>query len=347
MSQVVTENFHKSLYSSPTGKRKNGTMSDDLRNSLETSEKPLDRAVQMIAEYHGPWTGSSTELTKFSAFVGGKLGNGAKIKKQTSQNLSSASTVNSAVRQMPPSAVGKSNPQTCAIMPTPLLREFLNQAQKMHPAINMYIQNNIDTFPYFQQTSEDVGSFASIAQNKTSVDPMKWPNQNGVNCLDTNSRMNKNTQLKMANSIFNLMDTSNNLLNTLFLRAMPKGNNMSFMHTNYSNEAPISHGHNYTMDVFNGQRNIDALEGAMAATLALAGDALRLINKFFCIQELAKYEVEGFKISMNEGPNGEPVTYIVDMTGRPMSDTSEPTENTDPTDDRVVGTKPECKNEFD
>jgi hypothetical protein len=85
----------------------------------------------------------------------------------------------------------------------------------------------------------------------------------------------------------------------------------------------------------------------MAATLSLAGDTLRLINKFFCIQELAKYEVEGFKISMNEGPNGEPVTYIVDMTGRPMSDTSEPTENTDPTNDKVVGTKPECKNEFD
>ena len=268
MSQVVTENFRKSLYSSPTGKRKNGTIFDDLRNSLETSEKPLDRAVQMIAEYHGPWTGSSVELTKFSSFVGGKLGNGAKIKNQTSENLAGASSVNNAIKQMPPSAVGKSNPQTCAIMPTPLLRQFVNQAQKMHPAINMYIQNNIYTFPYFQQTSEDVGSFASIAQNKTSIDPMKWPNLNGVNCLDTNSRMNKNTQLKMANSIFNLMDTSSNLLNALFLRSMPKGNNMSFMHPNYSSEAPIAHGHNYSMDVFNGQRNVDALEGAMAAVLS-------------------------------------------------------------------------------
>lgn len=347
MSQVVTENFRKSLYSSPTGKRKNGTIFDDLRNSLETSEKPLDRAVQMIAEYHGPWTGSSVELTKFSSFVGGKLGNGAKIKNQTSENLAGASSVNNAVKQMPPSAVGKSNPETCAIMPTPLLREFVNRAQKMHPAINMYIQNNIYTFPYFQQTSEDVGSFASIVQNKTSIDPMKWPNLNGVNCLDTNGRMNKNTQLKMAGSIFNLMDTSSNLLNTLFLRSMPKGNNMSFMHPNYSSEAPIAHGHNYSMDVFNGQRNVDALEGALAVILSLAGDSLRLLNKFFCIQELAKYEVEGFEITMNEGPNGEPVTYIVDMTGRPMYDNNEPNENTDPTNDRVVGTKPDCKNEFD
>lgn len=347
MSQVVTENFRKSLYSTPTGKRKNGTIFDDLRLSLETSEMPLDRAVQMIAEYHGPWTGSSTELTKFSSFVGGKLGNGQKIKNQTTQNLYGAASVNNAVNQMPPSAVGKTHPQTCAIMPTPLLREFLNKAQKMHPAINMYIQNNIYSFPYFQQTSEDVGSFASIAQNQTSIDPMKWPNMDGVNCLDTNSRMNKNTQLKTAASVFGLMDNANNFLNSMRLRSMPKGNNMSFMHPSYSSERPIAHGHNYSMDVFNGKRNSDAVEGALAAVLSLAGDSLRLINKFFCIQELAKYEVEGFEISMNEGPNGEPVTYIVDMNGRPMYDNNVSNENTDPTNDKVVGTKPECKNEFD
>jgi hypothetical protein len=347
MSQAVTENFHKSLYSSPTGKRKNGTIFDDLRNSLETSEMPLDRVIQMIAEYHGPWTGSSVELTKFSSFVGGKLGNGPKIKNQTKQNLYSAASVNNTINQMPPSSVGKTNPETCAIMSTPLLKRFLNKVQKMHPAINMYIQNNIYSFPYFQKTSEDVGSFASISQNQTSVDPMKWPDQNGVNCLTTNSRMNKNAQLKMADSIFGLMDTANNFVNTLMLRSMPKGNNMSFMHTAYSNEIPIAHGHNYTMDVFNGKRNIDALEGAIAATLSLAGDSLRLINKFFCIQELAKYEVEGFEITMNEGPNGEPVTYIVDMSGRPMYDNNVSNENTDPTNDRVVGTKPDCKNEFD
>jgi hypothetical protein len=50
---------------------------------------------------------------------------------------------------------------------------------------------------------------------------------------------------------------------------------------------------------------------------------------------------------MNEGPNGEPITYIVDMNGRPMYDNNVSNENTDPTNDRVIGTKPEYKNEFD
>lgn len=346
MSQVVTEKFRQSLYSSPTGKRKNGTIHDDLRNSLETSENPLDRAVQMIAEYHGPWTGSSAELTKFSAFVAGKLG-GSKLKSQSTQSAKSALAAKNAVNQMPSSSVGKTHPSTCAIMPTPLLRDFVNKAQKMHPSISTYIQNNIDTFAYFQQISEDVGTLASIVQNKTSIDPMAWPNQNGVNCLETNARMNKNSQLKMPNSNFGLMDTANNLTNSLLLRAKPKSNNMSFMHPSYSKEAPIAHGHNYAMDVFNAKRNIDALAGTMAAVLESAGDILRMVNKFFCIQEKSKYEVEGFEISMNEGPNGEPVTYIVDMSGRPMYDNSISNENTDPTNDKVVGTHPECKDEID
>lgn len=347
MSQVVTEKFRQSMFSSPTGKAKNGTMFDDLRLSLETSENPHERAVQMISEYHGPWTGSSTELTQFSSFVSGKIGKGSALRNQTTQNLSGAYQVNRAVSQMPPSSVGRTHYETCALMPTPLLRAFVNFSQKLHPSINMYIQNNIYSFPYFQQTSENVGSLASIYQNQTSIDPLNWLNSGGVDCLTTNARMGKNTQLKMPYSVFGLMDGANNLVNSLFLRAMPKDNNMAFLYPSYSTGVPIAHGHDFTMDVFNGQRNIDALEGALAVTMALAGDSLRLINKFFCIQELARYAVEGFEIIMNEGPNGEPVTYIVDMSSRPMYDNIESNENTDPTNERVVGTSPDCANEKD
>ena len=196
MAQIVTEDFRKSLRSSPTGKRKYGTLFDELYNSLETSENPLDRAIQMISEFHGPWTVCSVELADLSTFIASKIKTPI-LKTNAMSQISSALNVTNAVKNMVPSAVGKISSQTCAIMPTPLLREFINKAQKLHPSINMYIQMHIGTFPYFQQISEDVGQFASIVMNKSSIDPMNWPAQNGVNCLDTNSRMSKNTSMKM------------------------------------------------------------------------------------------------------------------------------------------------------
>jgi hypothetical protein len=345
MPQIVTEDFYKSLRSSPTGKRKNGTIFDELYCSLQSSENPLDRAIQTIAEFHGPWTGSSVELTDFTAFLASKIGSSRLLQTASSAAGSALAAVQS-VSHMQKSSVRKYNPETCAIMPTPLLREFTNRAQKLHPSINMYIQMHIGTFPYFQQVSEDIGQFASIVQNATSIDPMQWPNKNGVNCLDTNSRMNKNTLLKMAAEVFQLMDDAQNVTNALFLRAMPKQNNMSFMHTGYSKEKPIAHGHNFTMDVFNAQRNVDAIGPCIAAITELTGDVLRLINKFFCIKELARYEVEGFEISMNEGPNNEPITYIVDNTGRPLHDSDEPNDFHDPTNETQLGSKKEYKDEL-
>lgn len=343
MSEIITEDFRKSLRSSPTGKRKNGTIFDELYCSLETSENPLDRAVQTIAEFHGPWSGGSSELTDFSSFVASRL-NSKEVKKESINVATKTHSVNNAINSLPKSSINKYNSEVCAIMPTPLLREFLNRSQKLHPSINMYIQMHIGSFPYFQQISEDVGQFANIVLSRTSVDPMKWSKPNGVNCLDTNSRMNKNTYLKMNNNIFSLMDNASNLVDTLFLRSLPK-NNMPFIHPNYAEESPIAHGHNYTMDVFNAQRNIESIGSCVAVVISLAQDLLRLVNKFFCIEELVRYEVEGFNISMNEGPNGEAVTYIVDNSNRPMFDNSKSTFITDPTNDKVLGTKREHKDE--
>jgi hypothetical protein len=346
MPQVVTEDSRKSLRSSPTGKRKDGTIFDELYCSLQTSENPLDRAIQTIAEFHGPWTGSSVELTDFVAFVASKVAS-PQLMGLAQQAAGAAVDVVKAVTQMQPSSVGKQNPMTCALMPAPLLREFLNRAQKLHPAINMYIQMHIGTFPYFQQISEDIGQFASIVMNQRAIDPMKWANRGGVDCLETNSRMSKNNLFKMHEEIFDLMDDANNLVNALFLRSMPKQNNMSFMHPEYSKESPVAHGHNFCMDVFNAKRNIDAIAPCVSAITALTGDVLRLVNKFFCVKELAKYNIEGFEISMNEGPNGEAITYIVDNTGRAMHDTDELHDISDPTNDLVINTKKEFKDEKD
>jgi hypothetical protein len=346
MPQIVTEDFRKSLRSSPTGKRKDGTIFDELYCSLQTSENPLDRAIQLISEFHGPWSGSSVELTDFLGFISSKI-NSPQLAGVVTQAAGAANEVVKAFTQMPQSAVGRQNPMTCAIMPAPLLREFLNRAQKMHPSINMYIQMHIGTFPYFEQISEDIGQFASIVMNQRAIDPMNWPNRGGVDCLETNSRMSKNNMMKMSEDVFNLMDDANNLVNTLFLRSMPKQNNMSFMHPNYSKELPMAHGHNFAMDVFNAKRNIEAIASCVSAITSLTGDVLRLVNKFFCVKELSKYNVEGFEISMNEGPNGEAITYIVDNTGRPMHDADDPHDMSDPTNDLVVATKKEFKDEND
>lgn len=344
MPEVVTEDFRKSIRSSPTGQRKSGTIFDELYSALETSDKPLDRIIQLICEFHGPWSGGSRQLTDFVAFIA-SLTKSLSLRNLALQNAELACAVEQAINLLPPSSVGKNDPQTFAIMPNPLLREFINRSQKIHPAINLYIQLNIGNFPYYQQISEDVGQYASVVMNRTEIDPMKWVNEDGVNCLDTNSRINKNTFLKVFESIFYLMDNAQNLTDSLFVRALPIDNNMSLLHDNYSSESPIAHGHNFTMDVFNAERKRSAIGPCNSAVINLAQDALRLVNKFFCIKELARYQVEGFQITMYEGPNGEPITYIVDQSSRPLLDGEETNTLNDPTNDAITGVREEYRNE--
>lgn len=344
MSQISDEKFRKTIFSSPNGKRKDGTIFDRLRTSTQYSEKPLDQIVQTIAEFHGPWTGGSTQLTDFSTFASGAL-KSSTLQDTAKKSAGNTLTAQTAISKMPESSVSGQNAMTCAIMPTPLLREFLNRSQKIHPAVNMYIQNNIGTFPYFQQVSEDVGQYANVVMNNTSIDPMKWANRGGGGCWNTNSRLNVNDLLRLPGEIATLMDDANNLTNALFLRSMPKQNNMSFMHPNYSTERPIAHGHNFTMDVFNAKREQNAVAPCLAAIINLAGDVLRLLNRYFCIKELAKVNIDGFRITFNEGPNGEPVTYITDNNGRPMYDTEQPNNIIDPTNDLKLKTKKEFREE--
>lgn len=344
MSQIIDEKFRKTIFSSPNGKIKDGTIFDVLRTSTQHSEKPLDKIIQTIAEIHGPWTGGSTQLADFGTFFAGVF-NSSNMMNTAKQSANNALAAKNTISKMPSSSVGIQNRMTCAVMPTPLLREFLNRSQKIHPSVNMYIQNNIGTFPYFQQVSEEVGQYANIVMNKTSIDPMSWPTRKGNGCWNTNSRLNVNDILKIPGDIVTLMDDANNVVNTMFLRSMPKQNNMSFMHPTYSNEKAIAHGHNFTMDVFNAKREQNSVAPCMAAILNLAGDILRLLNRYFCIKELAKISIDGFEITINEGPNNEPITYVVDNNGRPMYDTEEPNNIIDPTNDMKLKTKKKHQDE--
>lgn len=338
MPQVVTEDFLKSLRSSPSGKRKNGTEFDELYTSLETTDKPLDNVIRTVSEFHGPWNGGSVELADFTSFMASRLKTG-EMRTSAQQNVIKAIDVTNE------SNSGNYNQTTFAVMPTPMLREFINRSQKLHPSVNMYLQMHSGSFPYYQQTSENVGSYTAINMNRTSIDPMKWPNAGGNRCLSTNARIDFNTAQKMAGYLLSLMENSNNMTNSMMLRAMPKQNNMSFVHPNYSQESPIPHGHSFAMDVHNAEREKKAISPCLSAIVNLAGDLLRLLNRFFCLNLLARYSVEDFDITFNEGPNGEPVTVVMDNTGKQMHDNEQGNDVTDPTNDEVLGTKEEYKKE--
>ena len=414
MSQIVSEQFNQSLRSSPSGQRKAGTMFDEIYGALETSENPLDRVIQMIAEFHGVWTGGSQELFQFSSFLA-SLTNSPELKQMSNKIGNAACQANDIASQLPPSKVGRQNNEFAAIMPAPLLREFVNFAHNIHPALNIYYQLHNGNFPYFQQISEEVGRFAHITMRATEIAPLLWPKMGGVSCLSTNSRMDANTLLKMFPSTFYQMDNASNLLNSLYLRSMRPENNMSLLQPDYgqdktltpeefkkktedfdkrsdnaSKEAqailaspnaspdqvkameaklerlnaegkellkegkeivksqkskPKAHGHNYAMDVFGAKRRVDAVPGSAAVVMEKSGDSLRLINKFFPVRQVGRYKTEAFEISLNHGPNGEPVTFITDNRGRLMNNTSSGNSIDDPTNERVITSQEEFRDE--
>jgi hypothetical protein len=339
MADIVTEQFHQSLRSSPSGRQKTGTMIDEIYGAMETSENPLDRVIQMITECHGPWSGGSTELFKFASFVASLLN----IPAATLVALNageSACVVERAIAITPPSAVGRQNTQTCATMSTPMLREFITLVQNLHPAVNMYLALHQDTYPYFKPISEEVGSFAHITIRLNETDPSKWgQSSSNNNCLDTPSRLTKHQSQKLIPSIAGLMETSNKLVNAIFVRNMQADNNIAVLRPNYSSEAPIAHGHNFCMDVHNAQRRRAAIGGCLATIMALVGDLLRLLNKFFCIFQLGNYETESFNITISTGANNTNINIVTDPKGRVFS--NEPISNTvsDPTNDRMINAK--------
>ena len=410
MSQVVTEQFNQTLRSSPSGQRKSGTMFDEIYGALETSLNPLDRVIQMISEFHGVWTGGSQELFQFASFLASATGSNV-LRNVASKVGDSACLANDLQAQLPPSKVGRQNNEFAAIMPAPLLREFVTFAHNIHPALNMYFRLHAGNFPYFQQVSEEVGRFAHIASRATELSPLVWPLIGNPNCLNTNTRFDANTMLKMFPSMFSQMDNASNLLNSLFLRSMRPENNMALLNPEYgsdiesykkelrkqakdhldaakeqvritdaalaagdeekaqdaldegkrqaelaknkfeeskkikNNSGPLAHGHNFCMDVFGNQRRVDAVPGCAAVVMNLAGDALRLVNKFFPVRQIGRYQTESFNVSLNHGPNGEPITFITDSRGRLFNNSSKSNNLDDPTNAELIVARDEYKEE--
>ena len=344
MAAVATEQFYQSLRSSPSGQQQTGTPIDEIKGAMQTSQNPLDRTVQMIAETHGPYSGSSASLFSFTTMIASLL-NIPILTTLSNQIGNAACDVQKALSLLPPSFVGRGNTMTGATMNTAMLREFVTTVQNMHPAINEYISMHHDTFPYFAPTSEEVGSFAYITIRETETDPAKWGQKNNSACLTNNYRIHKNQTLKMTPSVYQGMDTSNRLVNTLFVRNLQGDNNMAVLHPNYSTEHVLVHGHNFTMDVYTAKRRKGAVPGSMAAVIQLAGDLIRLINKFFCLLSLGRYEVETFNITFAEGPNNKPITVTVDNKGRLINTSTKSNSNNDPTNARMINADKAYKKE--
>jgi hypothetical protein len=211
-----------------------------------------------------------------------------------------------------PSLIGRINNTSCSIMPLELLREFVSRCQSIHPAVNTYIQANIGKFPYFQQISESTCGFGQIVLGKTQVDLIKRPNSNGITKMDTSYRIKRIVDQNVFETLRPVVDDTENFADVLFIRAMGVENNMSLLHQDYSNERPIPHGHNFTMDVFDASRSKRAVKPSVEEAIKKFGPALQLCNWAFPVDYQIDKKPQWYTLATETG------TYIADELNRPV-----------------------------
>ena len=276
MAQLVTEEFSQRLYANPSSQRQSKpTIFDELRWATQHSQNPLGQVCQLIAEFHGPYTGMTQILSDFQNVVNCGSASGSNPSIQLLNELNSFLQ----------SSIGRQNNITCSEMSVPILRAFISKCSAIHPAVNNYIQNNIGKFPFFQQISDEVCLYGKSVLQQTDVPATKRIQSNGTDCLSTNSRLKRKTSNMLIPAIAKLVDEQSNMLDTLFLRCMTKENNMSMLNTSYGESGSgIAHGHNFTMDAFNGKRNKDAIQPCLNNCINKFGALLQLDNELFPIK---------------------------------------------------------------
>lgn len=309
MAEIVTEQFKQCLHSLPSGERKiNPTIFDELRWAMQHAENPLGQVTQMIAEFHGLWTGMSPTLMNFVSQIASLANSNS-----SSAYMAAARAALATLNQMNlGSTIGRINNITCNTMPVELLRQFVSRCQSISPSVNTYIQTNIGKFPYFQQISESVCCYGQATLNKTDVSPIKRCETNGDVNMQTDFRLRRNTNTKLFDTIKPLSDLSNSFLNTMFLRSMPVNDNMSLIHTNYEDEGPIAHGFGYTMDVFNAKRTKDSIQPCIMEAAKKFGPSLQLCNWAFPVEQQIQKQPQWFTL------NAETGSYIADELNRPI-----------------------------
>jgi len=310
MAQIVTEDFAQFLFAKASGIKKIPTIFDELRLAMQHAQNPLEQVIQLIAEFHGPWTGSSSNLLSLINSLS-SIKNISSYGDFISKSQAAVSLLNT-LSQNFPSSIGRINNIVCGNMNVPLLREFVSRCQNIHPMVNNFIQMNIGKFPYFQQISEDVASLGQIVLHHTEIDPMKKFDSNGKTTLKTNSRLRRKTSDKLFKKIDVLTDEVQNFVDVMFTRCQSVENNMGLLHQEYSKEKPISHGHNYAMDVFNAKRGKDAIQPIIANAASRFGPSLTLVDTFFPVRYQISNDVQFYNL-VAEGES-----YIADGLNIPI-----------------------------
>lgn len=307
---IVTEEFIKSMSTPPSGQRKMApTIFDEIRWATEQSQQPLEQVLQMISEFHGPWTGMNTATMNLLSSLTSLFSNPnnktiMSTAKQAVQSLQSSST---------PSTVGRINDITANDMQIPLLRRFITIAQTVHPSVNTYIQNNIGKYPYFQQISEQVGSLGQVVLTSKDIHPINRIQIDGNISMTTDFPIRRTVEDKLFKNVSTLIDITDSIVNCLFLRAMrPSGNNAIIL-ANDNNS--IAHGYNYTMDVGNADRNKQAIAPCLAKAVNRFGPAIQLCDIYFPIDYQVKLQPEYFTLQTETGE------YTADILNRPITRT--------------------------
>lgn len=190
-----------------------------------------------------------------------------------------------------------------------LLREFVNKAQTLHPAISDKIQEDIESYPLFKPISERIGSLYSILSPTTSIDQFKWFENKPTEFKSANI-LKRAAQFKMYGSMVDMVTNSEGFLNVLFLRNSPR-DNMAYAHESYVNESALSHGFSGAMDVFHCKRADDAREGVKAIAEGYLEQQKKLLNTYTPILNSTKHENKYHDIKI------EKIEAEVNAFGRP------------------------------
>lgn len=312
MAEIVKQDFLQNLYLDPSGQKKvNPTIFDELRWAMQHAHKPLEQTIQLISEFHGLWTGMVPALFSFLNMM-----TDAKSNLESKNFMAAAKSANQlfqALSAKMPSAIGRSNNITAGNMNIPLLREFVSRAQALHPAVNNYIQLNIGKFPYFQPISESVCQHGQIVLHRTEIPPLDRPKIQGAKKMDTDAPLRRISGDKMFNDVYNLVDCSHSLVNTLFLRASCVENNIGLLKESYGKGGDaLPHGHNFCMDGFNARRGKDAVQPCIKKAASKFGPAFQLVDTFFPVRYESNNEPKFFNL-VAEGKE-----YTADKLNRPV-----------------------------
>jgi hypothetical protein len=305
---VVREDFIKSLNADPSGTRKTApTIWDELRHATQHSQRPLEQVLQLISEFHGPWTGVNPATVNLLVSLLGMFSN--KANKDTIKQVRSALSALQNVASG--SSIGRVNNIVANNMSVPMLRAFVSRSQAIHPSVNTYIQQNAGKYPYFQQISEQVGSFGQAVIQQSDIHPIKRIQTSGLTKMNTDYPIRRNTDRKVFGEVSANIDLGQSFVNTLFLRAQnPEGNNAILLD---SNNTSVSHGYSLANDVANENRVKKTVAPCLAEAVKRFGPTTQLLDSYFPVEYQVKLEPEYFEIQTENGSS------FVDKLNRPMT----------------------------